>query len=220
MSGPNWQAADLEALFCGQGAAAPDIPVSCCKSLNLPQKLSVRLAAELPPAAAYHFLRLSAQGACTETKPQIPAIPLGPVIIIPPQSDHFKFGGAMQTALKGPANGLNSPTAEEKINFCAPIEPALAKFPLVVVLGEAELTAHQILALDTGAIFEFSLDSESPLRLVLAGETVARGKLVRRGQQTAVEVTEIAGTEQKNPFAPASPVNGCAGPLDNPSSGS
>lgn len=126
----------------------------------------------------------------------------------------------MQTSLKNPASGACSLAPAGKINFRAPIESALAKFPLVVVLGEAELTAHQILALDAGAIFEFSLDSESPLRLVLAGETVARGRLVRRGQLTAVEVTEIAGGEQKNPFEPASPVNGFAVSLDNPGSGS
>ena len=74
------------------------------------------------------------------------------------------------------------------IRFQAPVDMELLRIPLLVVLGQAEISARHLFELSTGQRIEFEFDPNLPVRLVIGGETIARGRLVRRGSALAVEV--------------------------------
>ena len=72
------------------------------------------------------------------------------------------------------------------------IETALLRVPLSIVIGTAEIPALRLFEIAKGDLIDFEFDAFSPVTLVLAGETVAAGRLVKEGERIAVEITTMA----------------------------
>ena len=73
--------------------------------------------------------------------------------------------------------------------------------PVQVSLGELSLTASQLLDLNTGEHFPLSIEENSPISLIVSGETIAKGRLVSDGSLIYILITEIQH-ETSEPICP------------------
>ena len=80
----------------------------------------------------------------------------------------------------------------ELLRFKIPVDQDLLRIPLYIVLGEVEISAAQLFQLSRGQLFEFGFNPELPLPLVLAGETVAYGQVIRSAERIAVRIVSTA----------------------------
>lgn len=63
--------------------------------------------------------------------------------------------------------------------------------PIQISLGELSISASQLIDLRGGEHFPLNLEDQSPVTLIVSGEGVARGKLVKDESSIYVLVTEI-----------------------------
>ena len=71
-------------------------------------------------------------------------------------------------------------------------ETALLSVPLSIVIGTAEIPALRLFEMARGDLIDFEFSAFSPVKLMLAGETVAAGRLVKDGERIAVEITTVS----------------------------
>lgn len=77
--------------------------------------------------------------------------------------------------------------------------------PVQVSLGELVLTAAQLIDLRSGEHFPLHLDLESPVTIVVAGEVIAKGKLVKDQAVVCVLITEVL-SETEETSSPNYPI--------------
>ncbi len=145
--------------------------------------------AVLPEEAAYSFLlqagRQSALGKILN---------LGRLRLKPrgDSGNNFVRGVSMETE----AAGLQ-PDSDASIKLSSQADIDSLEVSLSVVLGTAVISVSDLFALSKGAAVEFSADPAGRIGLVLCGETVAFGRLVRQGARVGVMVTEIVSENEE-----------------------
>ena len=63
--------------------------------------------------------------------------------------------------------------------------------PVQISLGELSLTAKQLIDLRSGEHFPLQLEEYSPITLIVSGEAIAKGKLVKDDSSFCVLITEL-----------------------------
>jgi flagellar motor switch protein FliN len=69
--------------------------------------------------------------------------------------------------------------------------------PLIVKLGEAEMTLHDVLQLCPGAIIELNRAVDEPVDVIVNNKLVARGEVVVLDSYFALKITEIKSTQDR-----------------------
>lgn len=77
--------------------------------------------------------------------------------------------------------------------------------PVQVFLGELALTAAQLIDLRSGEYFPLHLDKESPVMIAVAGEVIAKGKLIKDKDTVCVLITEVFSASQET-LSPEYPI--------------
>ena len=100
----------------------------------------------------------------------------------------------MESSNRQTGKNLDQPDRSDgRLDFKVPVELDLLRIPLSVVLGEVVVTAPQLFQLSRGQLFQFGFDPDLPLRLVLAGETVAYGQVLSSADRIAIRIVSTAG---------------------------
>ena len=63
--------------------------------------------------------------------------------------------------------------------------------PIQITLGEISISAAELIDLRGGEHFPIHIEKESPVTLVVAGEAIAKGKIVKENSVISVLITEI-----------------------------
>ena len=71
--------------------------------------------------------------------------------------------------------------------------------PVQIVLGELSLSAAQLIDLRAGEQYQLELDEYSLVTLVVSGEPIARGKLVKDNSDIYIQITETISPENISP---------------------
>ena len=66
--------------------------------------------------------------------------------------------------------------------------------PIQIHLGETELSASQLIDLRGGEYLNLEIDKESPITLLVAGEPIAQGKIVKKNDELGILITELFST--------------------------
>jgi flagellar motor switch protein FliN/FliY len=61
---------------------------------------------------------------------------------------------------------------------------------LTVLVGEAELTLRQLLRKGRGAVISLGRNERKPLEILANGRKIAEGRVILRGDEVAVELTD------------------------------
>jgi flagellar motor switch protein FliN/FliY len=94
-------------------------------------------------------------------------------------------------ALDYPELGTGAPSGQPVLGQNAALLDSV-KVRLSVVVGQAETTLGELMALKTAAVLKIDRLVEQAVDVVINGEVVARGQLVAVDENFGVRITEVA----------------------------